>query len=197
MDLLHQLAVAVRAGDDIDTIRVIRELEADDATREEKLTRPTTLAASATWYAQHGMPVFPLVAGEKRPATRHGVLDATAEVDTVIAWWQRWPHANIGFPTGGLFDVIDVDGPPGYQSLADMRARRLLPDVLARVVTPRGGTHLYIAPQGSGNRAGFMPGVDYRGRGGYVVAPPSISGEHGRRWTWTTQLRLDAAAVAA
>lgn len=197
MDLLQQLARAVAARDDLDQVRVIAELEADDATREAKLTLPTTLAASATWYVQHGLAVFPLIPGGKRPLTAHGLHDATTDHDVVLTWWQRWPQANIGFPTGTWFDVIDVDGPPGYQSLADMRDRDILPPVTARAVTPRGGTHLYIEPQGSGNRAGFLPGVDYRGRGGYVVAPPSINGELGRRWTWTQQLRLDIAAVAA
>lgn len=54
-----------------------------------------------------------------------------------------------------------------------------LPDpevfTLATVSTPRsGGLHIYVPATGAGNRAGLVPHVDYRGLGGYVVAPPSV-----------------------
>jgi hypothetical protein len=145
-----------------------------------------TLAEAALTYVRAGIAVFPLVAGQKVPRTSNGFKGASLDEDMVAAWWTRWPDANIGFPTGHLFDVIDVDGPPGYLSLADLRDEGLVPDVLARVVTARGGAHLYITPTGDGNTAGLRPGIDYRGLGGYVVAPPSLSAATGRRWTWTT-----------
>lgn len=47
--------------------------------------------------------------------------------------------------------------------------------VLGTVTTPRpGGLHIYIAATGSGNHANMLPGVDFRGLGGYVLAPPSV-----------------------
>jgi hypothetical protein len=60
------------------------------------------------------------------------------------------------------------------------------------VYTPRGGRHLYVAPSGDGNAANFRPGLDYRGAGGYVVAPPSI-GPNGKRYDWITPLALGVA----
>ncbi len=193
-----QLAAAVAAGDELEQLRVIAAMEAEDVAQAAKLTKPNILGASALWYCQRGIHVFPLRPGEKRPATTHGLLDATLDVEQVTAWWTRWPAANIGFPTGFLFNVIDVDGPAGYQSLADLRDAGAIPPILARVVTARGGTHLYVAVEpGRGNKAGLLPGIDYRGAGGYVVAPPSISSEHGTRWGWTQQLNISMLVQSA
>jgi hypothetical protein len=47
------------------------------------------------------------------------------------------------------------------------------------------GLHLYVARSGLGNRAGVIPGVDYRGEGGYVVALPSVH-VSGRVYSWST-----------
>jgi hypothetical protein len=41
-------------------------------------------------------------------------------------------------------------------------------------LTPGGGAHYLFLPTGEGNRAGFRPGLDWRGERGYIVAPPSI-----------------------
>ena len=40
-----------------------------------------------------------------------------------------------------------------------------------------------MLPTGLGTRAGILPGFDFRGRGGYVVGPPSVHpGGHRYRW---------------
>lgn len=67
--------------------------------------------------------------------------------------------------------------------------------VLGTVSTPRpGGMHVYIAATGSGNYAGMLPGVDYRGRGGYVLAPPSVlddrEDQHPGTYQWLRPLNL-------
>jgi hypothetical protein len=48
------------------------------------------------------------------------------------------------------------------------------PAIHGVVSTPRGGQHIYLEPLGGGNLAGVIPGIDYRGAGGYVLAPPSV-----------------------
>ena len=51
------------------------------------------------------------------------------------------------------------------------------------VVATGRGFHWYVLPTGLGNRAGILPGFDFRGRGGYVVGPPSVHpGGHRYRW---------------
>lgn len=136
------------------------------------------LAAAAAWYASRGVPVFPLRPGFKSPQTSHGVDDATTDAATVAAWWQRRPNANIGAACGVLFDVLDVDGPEGAQSL-DALFPEGWPATIAEVGTPRpGGRHLYVPPMGAPVKANLRRAVDTRGAGGYVVLPPSVLVEH-------------------
>lgn len=146
--------------------------------------RPPRLLAAALRYAEWGWPVFPLKPGGKQPATRNGFKDATADADRIRVWWDATPDANIGLPTGIAFDVIDVDVPAGVMPYSQLVGDRLVPDAHGQVATASGGLHLYIPATGDGNRAAILPGIDYRGAGGYVVAPPSTLGERGRSWSW-------------
>jgi hypothetical protein len=66
---------------------------------------------------------------------------------------------------------------------------------LGTVSTPRpGGLHVYVRASGHGNRAGMLPGVDYRGLGGYVLAPPSQlddrDDQHPGTYAWLRPLDL-------
>lgn len=155
--------------------------------------RPDALALAAESYARRGLAVFPLATGSKLPLSgrmtccggshRRGCTDALADPAAARAWWREHPTANIGLATGGLFDVIDQDGAVG----AVTWARGQWPAVLGVVSTPRaGGVHRYVLATGRSNGQAIFPGIDYRGRGGYVLAPPSIV--DGRRYTWLQPL---------
>lgn len=133
-----------------------------------------SMGAAAAWWASVGQPVFPLVPRGKQPLTKHGFKDASVDLDQIRRWWTETPDANIGTPTGILFDAVDFDGPAGLRSKLDNPKRFETLQILAKVATPR-GSHLYVPVSGHGNKAGLMPGVDYRGQGGYVVAPPSVT----------------------
>lgn len=156
--------------------------------QQRKLDRPDALHVSARWYASKGVPVFPLQPSSKKPLPgSHGLDDATTDLAKVDEWWSSNPSFNIGAATGHVFDVIDVDGPAGHVAIAGVQN---LPPVIAQAITCRpGGRHLFIAPTGSGNRAGMLPSVDYRGLGGYVVLPPSV-GPNGKRYSWLYPLDL-------
>lgn len=177
-DTLERFLTAVRQGDQREADR-LEQLVADATPRP-------TLADTAMRYAsQFGWPVFPLAPGEKRPITRHGHKDATTDPDQVRRWWLDTPNANIGLPTGILFDVVDIDVPNGSMAWADLQRSGACPDIHGLVNTSSGGTHAYILPTGGGNLAGSIaPGIDYRGKGGFVVCPPSRRAD-GRRWSWT------------
>lgn len=170
-------------------------------------TSPAALRDAAVYYASIGWPVFPLRAGAKLPLfpsahdpgnpcrgecgqLGHGLWDASTDVDVVAAWWAAEPWANVALRTGDRFDVADLDVKPGadgfasFNELCETSGTR--PRVLASVQTANGGRHLYVAPTGRGNFAGLRPGFDWRGTGGYVVAPPSRLAPDGRRYSWVT-----------
>jgi Bifunctional DNA primase/polymerase, N-terminal len=158
-------------------------------------SRPPRLLDAALIYAKWGWPVFPLkplslalkapnpVKEAKRPNTANGFKDASTDPDQIRAWWQRHPDSNIGLATGHAFDVIDIDtyagGVPTYLELHQQD----LP-IHGHATTAQGGIHLYIQPTGRGCLTRWKPGSDYRGQGGYVVAPPSWIGAHDRAWSW-------------
>jgi hypothetical protein len=164
---------AAEAGNTVlaDYLRQLVDAEAQQL--EDRLRAPGQKLAAALWYAGTiGVPVFPVKPGDKQPASLHGFKDATRIEQTIREWWQLWPEANPAYPTGIRFDVIDVDGPEGVESFGRLRASGKLPPVLAAATTPR-GFHYYIRPTGEGNTTNLLPGIDYRGDGGNVLAPPS------------------------
>jgi hypothetical protein len=124
----------------------------------------------------------------KHPRVAGGLHAASTDADIIGAWWRRWPGSNVAIRTGtvsGLV-VVDIDyrhgGDETLRSLA--RGKAAMPPT--QVVRTGDGFHLYFSsppmavPNDSGVRLG--PGIDVRGDGGYVIAPPSrhVSGGHYR-----------------
>jgi hypothetical protein len=129
----------------------------------------------------------------------HGVKDATCNRARILAWWTRHPQANIGLATGHTFDVLDIDGPEGEQAIRELAATHGLQSCGPLVRTGGGGWHYYLAPTGLGNAQPYgLDHVDWRGRGGYVVAPPSrhASG-HPYQWAFGRDLDTPLAEVPA
>lgn len=152
------------------------------------------LKRAARWYASNGWPVIPLhpirngvctcgradcSSPAKHPRTANGLKDATTDANTIDRWWRRWPDANVGVCTGGASGIVVIDIDPrhgGDDSLAELeRANSTLPTT-AEVMTGGGGRHLFFKHPGSEvrNRSNVRPGIDVRGDGGYIVAPPSV-----------------------
>lgn len=149
--------------------------------------------------AHHGFKVFPLGPGAKTPHGKlvpHGCLQASSEPATIRTWWAVEPAANIGIATGhGGLLVVDIDPDKGgYES-----ARRLadhLPLTLG-VRTGTGGMHLYYLARDPKNSAGKLGnGIDTRGAGGYVVAPPSIH-PNGNAYVWLARPSRPRRPIAA
>jgi replicative DNA helicase len=139
------------------------------------------LPGAALAYANYGWPVFPCVPNHKNPLTEHGVLDATTDPARIRDWWSKWPDANIGVATGAPGpDVIDFDIDPAdrdYTALAELTAAGILDGHTDIVLTRSGGLHYYY--RGTTQRNGRIKDrrVDFRGQGGYVIAPPSFVDE--------------------
>jgi hypothetical protein len=111
-----------------------------------------------------------------------------AKPEEIEGWYRRWPDANVGIVTGqasGLV-VVDVDARHGgHDSLAQLeRVHGPLPPTI-EAITGGGGRHLYYAHPGGmhPNRVAMHPGIDLRGDGGCVVAPPSVH-PSGRVYAW-------------
>jgi Bifunctional DNA primase/polymerase, N-terminal len=157
------------------------------------------LLLAALGYAREGMPVLPLhtPAGKgscscgqadcdrvgKHPRWHPRLITAglhhsSTDAQRIDAWWSTWPQANVGIRTGIVCDVCDIDTPAGLAAVQD-----LVGEQVPTVLTGSGGFHLYFAATGAGNRTRLLPGVDWRGAGGYVVAPPSLHAS-GERYRW-------------
>lgn len=126
----------------------------------------------------------------KHPRSAEGLLDATVDPGTIRRWWRWWPAANIGLRTGVAFDVLDLDDGAlvGLDEL-DRIAVDNGPAPGPMVLTGN-GLHWLTAPTGAGNRAKFLPGCDWRGDGGYIVAAPSVH-HTGHIYTWDPTHGLD------
>ena len=121
----------------------------------------------------------------------HGVNDATCNRARILAWWTSHPQANIGLASGHRFDILDVDGPTGEHAIRALAAEHGLVSSGPLVRTGGGGWHFYLAPTGLGNvHPHGLERVDWRGRGGYVVAPPSRHAS-GHPYSWATGRDLD------
>jgi Bifunctional DNA primase/polymerase, N-terminal len=161
-----------------------------------KLTRTgDDLVVWALEYARRGIPVLPLSGKLPRIPKREGgrgVHDASTDHDQIRAWWQRWPHANIGLRCGIAFDVIDVDGPQGRDSLERFLAGHAQPPIGGpRVRTGSGGWHLYVTPTRMPDQIGVLDHVDYRAADHYVVAPPSRHPDTRRCYRWVCGRGID------
>ena len=123
----------------------------------------------------------------------HGLNEATTNRARVLAWWTQQPQANIGLACGHRFDVLDVDGPIGAQAIRAFAGEHALQSSGPLVRTGGGGWHYYLAPTGLGNvDPRDLEQVDWRGRGGYVVAPPSRH-RSGHPYQWVAGRDLDTA----
>lgn len=136
------------------------------------------LLTAALRYAAAGWPVCPCKPGRKEPATSHGVRDATTDRSCIEWWWTSSPECNVAVATGVPGpDALDVDvhgDGNGFGALNQVKRAGLISGAKAIIRTPSGGLHIYF--EGTGQASGRLPGhhLDFRGRGGYVLVPPSV-----------------------
>lgn len=143
------------------------------------MTDSNPLLQAALSYAEHGWPVVPLKPNDKRPLLKCWPDKAMTDPEKIREWWAKIPDANIGLLTGmrSKLLVIDSDEKNGMSGRMSIRGAGLPVPETWLVQTPSGGYHYYYQfPTGKsiGSPAGVLDGVDIRGDGGYVVAPPSV-----------------------
>jgi putative DNA primase/helicase len=134
------------------------------------------LLDGALSYARYGIAVFPCD-DDKAPRVKGGFHAATTDPKQIRQWWTQWPTAMIGLPTGlkSGIAVLDIDHKPekGKDGFKVLPGWETMSSVIAR--TTSGGAHLYFRAheeiRSTTDTLGH--GIDTRGEGGYVIAPPS------------------------
>ncbi len=158
------------------------------------------LAAAKACLAR-GWSVVPIEPRGKRPTVawlEYQHRPPTKE--EVERWFHRRHGANLGIVTGAVSGLVVLDVDPrhgGDASLAALEADHGPLEHTVEAATGGGGRHLYFAHPGGTmpNRVGLAPGIDLRGDGGVVVAPPSIH-PSGRRYAWVPGRAPDEARLA-
>ncbi|XWN32165.1 MAG: bifunctional DNA primase/polymerase [Devosia sp.] len=156
------------------------------------------VASEAIDCAQRGWHVFPVPRGTRKSHKSERISGrpwgASADPDQIRRDWRKWPHANLGIRCGPASDifVVDVDtleghGVDGFASLDTLIAENGELPLTIEAVSPTGSRHIYFRwPEDGGivNSASKVgPGIDVRGDGGMVVAPPSVKPDKGEyRW---------------
>jgi hypothetical protein len=148
------------------------------------MTIITKLEAALT-YASWGWHVLPLVPNDKRPASAHGVHDATTDLDKIRAWWAQNPNYNIGIAAGEKSGIVVFDIDPrngGSESWDDFTTEHGgVPDGICQL-TAGGGEH-HIAQWRDGLKScELRPGVDFLANGRYFVVAPSNVND--REYVW-------------
>jgi hypothetical protein len=147
-------------------------------------------------YAERGLRVFPVARREKGPC--HGEIsswteEATTDETQIRQWFGQSDPPNVGVATGvwegngelfaadiDLRDSGDDETIDGHETWNNLQAEQEepVPETLT-VDTPSGGTHHYFrVPPGVEIKSAndnLGDGVDTKGHGGYVVAPPSTT----------------------
>lgn len=145
---------------------------------------------------QH-MTVFPLKPYSKHPAssllpTRSWSADASCDMEMLSRWFYTRPKENIGWALPDDILCIDVDRKTddGMESILEFESKHgKLPATLCSE-TGGGGLHMFyrldpkkLVEKAILNRSGFLPNVDLKTKGGYVVVYPSVH-ESGNQYKW-------------
>lgn len=131
---------------------------------------------AALEWARCGYRVFLLSAGTKIPLRgSHGLHDATNDEEEIRARFREHPDANYGVPMGRVNGLVLVDADTYKTEYDPANLAVDLPRTFT-VRSARGGKHhIYLAPDDVliSSQEGFVPAVDCKGEGGYLVGPGS------------------------
>ena len=145
-----------------------------------------TVRETALAYADRGMFVFPCRG--KRPLVEWREF-SSIDPDQIERWWDNHPDANVGIDCGpSRIAVIDVDQLDSLEQMSDQLGWRLEEADTLIGETGGGGLHIVFADDPSrpvrNSASKLAPGIDVRGNGGYIVAPPSTHPDTGQLYRW-------------
>ena len=133
------------------------------------------LLEAALGYVAFDWRVLKCRSRDKRPATTHGVKDASVDTNIIRGWFEQDTHANLGIATGNGLIVLDVDprngGTKSLEKLINQHGNAWLET--ATVITGGGGKHYYFSHNSEVRSCKSAKGLDLQADGYYVIAPPS------------------------
>lgn len=121
---------------------------------------------------EQGISVIPIGPNKRPLVAWEQYQHRIADEEEVREWFERWPDANLGIVTGALSNITVVD--TDNEDADEWWRANGQPSPL--MVKTGKGRHYYYSHGGERNAATWkgMVGLDVRGEGGYVVAPPSL-----------------------
>ena len=134
-----------------------------------------------------GWRVFPANPENKKPLISEWQKRASNNEIIINRLFSPFPDAMVAVPTGPIngITVLDFDIRDYYNGIHNFIVEGYKIPTTAGAHTPSGGFHLYF---NSGNEvlpnsvSKLAIGVDVRGDGGYVIAPPSQSVKGAYKW---------------
>ena len=128
---------------------------------------------------------------------KRGVHLGTTDAARIERWWRAAPDANIGLATGQGIVVLDIDGPDGEATLAELIAIHGALPFTPQQATGKGRHFMFGVPSEFRNSARKVgPGIDTRADGGYIVVAPSVH-PSGKRYEWAPDARPSKTPLAA
>jgi len=164
--------------------------------------KPAPAEHVALHYLSFGWCVVPLRPREKRPLIRwQPYQEKRPSRRQVETWFRQNPGANVGIVTGAVSGLVVLDIDPAHGGDESIQAFERRYGGIPNTVEARtggGGRHLYFRHPGGlvPSKVGLAPGIDLRGDGGLVVAPPSIH-PSGRHYEWKASRGPDEVTPAA
>ena len=156
---------------------------------------PKTLLEWARYYKAKGFSVIPLSYKDKKPLMSwKEYQNRIANDEELQKWFGGTRHCNIGIVTGKISGiiVIDLDNEEAVQYAKKMNF------LISPMVKTAKGFHVYrLYREGVRNfqKRDDLPGIDLRGEGGYVVAPPSVH-PNGHQYVWEEGRSLEDVPLA-
>ena len=168
----------------------------------EMIIQPDTIYNAALAYAEINWHVLPVHAPMgngcscfikgctsigKHPVFKGGWKIASIDPNQIKEWFDKGLKRNLAIATGAISGIyiLDVDGREGEEALRKLEAKYDQLPATASVITGR-GRHLYFKspPEKIPCSAGTLGrGLDIRGDGGFIIAPPSLH-HSGARYEW-------------
>jgi len=136
-------------------------------------------------YLEFGWSIIPIVQGDKRPYINWKEYQERKPTrEEIDSWFDQWPDAGIALVTGSISGIVvfDIDSQEGISAVHERGGFPQTP----RSKTGGGGLHIFLKHPQTGNLKNFvkrLPGLDFRGDGGYVVIPPSLH-PSGNQYAW-------------